>query len=571
MGSSASMGALELDISAALNMGDSASVGATASSSGDSGLATVPTPLLRSHTDGAGTSVSASVAALPVTSSSATGRRARGNRRRQVQDNACTDDRGHSAWEGAPTAGTSTPQKMSGRPAGLPPRASRRRRRSRRNVMGTEASSSRDSADADDERDCEGAATEERGSSRTAGSADELVPDELGPAPAIKTASPTRRKRTLGLSASGASYSSFPYQIVPALSPVPADVLAAGDDVAAAQAEQQRQAEEAMHERSERLHDAEAQLRKAVDEAHRLRTSHEVLLERMKASKLGNEALRTEQRTLEETLKNLQEQRRKKEVELASTMSKIETLDSDTTKAEAEFADARRKLRNNLEAGAKLSREAEDVTMQLKQEEEQRRRDRDKLEHSRAQVLELERLSVKLREDHKKFKIDVATLRQSVNVERHALENASNQMREARDLKKNMRQRLAEVKSSLLQHLRAGSAGTDKVDLEHLPHELRLDLERESGDEMDSSSVDEYENDFMPEDEADANVFGDVSAPVASTSRVVARTTRVMSSSVDDGVDLSYSNFDPSVFTRAGDTVTGITPREELDPDPISM
>ena len=430
--------------------------------------------------------------------------------------------------------------------------------------MGAEASSSRDSADADDERDCErGAVVDERGGSRTTGAGVELEPTL-----AVKTASPTRRKRTLGVSASGASYSSFSYQMLPALPPVPADVLAAGGDLEAAQAEQQRQAEEAMHERSERLQDAEAQLRKAVNEAHRLRTSHEVLLERMKASKLGNEALRTEQRTLEETLKNLQEQRRKKEAELASTVTKIEALNGDTRKAEADFADARRKLRNNLEAGAKLSREAEEVTMQLKQEEEQRRRDHGKLERNRTQVLELERLSVKLREDHKKFKIDVAALRQSVNVERHALESASNQMREARDLKKNMRQRLAEVKSSLLQHLRAGKVGNGKGDFGHLPLELRRELERESGDEMDSSSVDEYENDF--EGEADDGVFGDGSAPVASTSRGVARTVRAASSTAGDGVDLSYSNFDPSVFTQAGDTVTGITPREELDPDPIS-
>ena len=58
---------------------------------------------------------------------------------------------------------------------------------------------------------------------------------------------------------------------------------------------------------------------------------------------------------------------------------------------------------------------------------------------------------------------------------------------------------------------------------------------------------------------------------MASTSRGVARTVRAASSTVGDGVDLSYSNFDPSVFTQAGDTVTGITPREELDPDPISV
>lgn len=242
------------------------------------------------------------------------------------------------------------------------------------------------------------------------------------------------------------------------------------------------------------------------------------------------------------------------------------------------LADAQQNNKN-AQAGSLLSTEVQTLSSRLKKQHEQQARARKKVSLAHRDLSELERAGHSLRAEHGKLAREAGALQRGVEEERVGLERAAKGLGEVGSRKAKLRAAITDMKARLVAVLKEHGEPTDHLE--------------EGGDLEDDASV--TEGGDLSEAEAEAAARGSDAAGGGSMGGGGGGDEAAQSPDVDDnddyayasdgfhqyetmpvaarekiratadGVDLSYGKFDPSVFRQPGTTVTGITPREELE------
>jgi hypothetical protein len=211
------------------------------------------------------------------------------------------------------------------------------------------------------------------------------------------------------------------------------------------------------------------------------------------------------------------------------------------------------------------------LSSRLKKQHEQQARARKKVTLAHRDLSELERAGHSLRAEHGKLAREAGALQRGVEEERVGLERAAKGLGEVGSRKAKLRAAITDMKARLVAVLKEHGEPTDHLE--------------EGGVEDDASAT---EGGDLSEAEAEADAGGsgmgggggggdeaaqssdvddndDYASDGFHQYETIPVAAREKIRATADGVDLSYGKFDPSVFRQPGTTVTGITPREELE------